>query len=325
MLAQTLADWECIVVDDGSPDAVAEIAQEYADRDPRIRLLRQKNAGVAAARNAGYAAASQDAEFVIFQDSDDVWTPDALAVLAAALDAHPDAAGAHGLADRIGPDGGLLEEPHADIMRERYGYERKLTRLRADQPTTLDSLVTKFKMYPPGIVLVRRPLVARAGLWTEDRCLARLGGLGHVHPHRLFRPHRFRGPGDRRLPPAQLQHDRPRLRAPAAPPGHPAPPGRRPRQYAGAVPPGAPGGAGLGRGRLRPAVAGAANLAPRAPVAHGRQRPAPGSSSSTSATVASDLDLRLHRLRRRFRQRPPPRRADACALTSPSRPCYHLL
>ena len=172
VLAQTLCDWECIVVDDGSPDEVAAIVQEYAARDPRFHMIRQQNAGVSAARNAGYAHASRSVEYVIFQDSDDVWEPDALEVLTTALDAHPDAAGAHGLAERIGPGGEPLPDRHADFMRGRFGYAGRLVPLGLDQPTTLDSLLTIFNMYPPGVVLVRRPLIARAGLWDEDRSLA---------------------------------------------------------------------------------------------------------------------------------------------------------
>jgi glycosyltransferase involved in cell wall biosynthesis len=172
--AQTLTEWECVVVDDGSPDGSAAIAQGYAERDPRFRVVRQANAGVAAARNAGYAAGHPGAAYVVFQDSDDVWAPDALASLAAAADAHPEAAGAHGLADRIGSAGEPLPaDRHVEFMRERNGHDgRRLVAVPPGAPTTLDCLVTKFRMFPPGAVLVRRPLVARAGLWTEARSLA---------------------------------------------------------------------------------------------------------------------------------------------------------
>ncbi|HEX5852076.1 MAG TPA: glycosyltransferase, partial [Solirubrobacteraceae bacterium] len=63
--AQTYAPLETIVVDDGSPDRSAEIA---AGR-PGVRLIRQKNQGVAAARNAGLAAAR--GELLAFLDQDD--------------------------------------------------------------------------------------------------------------------------------------------------------------------------------------------------------------------------------------------------------------
>lgn len=57
LLAQTWQELEIIVVDDGSPDNSWDIMQEYARRDSRVRLIRQKNGGLSAARNAGVEAA----------------------------------------------------------------------------------------------------------------------------------------------------------------------------------------------------------------------------------------------------------------------------
>lgn len=62
--------WEAIVVDDGSPDGCPQICDEYAARDGRFRVIHQKNAGVAAARNAGLDAAR--GTWAWFVDSDDV-------------------------------------------------------------------------------------------------------------------------------------------------------------------------------------------------------------------------------------------------------------
>src|SRR5215469_1740135 len=53
LIAQTFADWEAIVVDDGSTDATAAMVEGYASGDQRFRLLSQANAGVSAARNVG--------------------------------------------------------------------------------------------------------------------------------------------------------------------------------------------------------------------------------------------------------------------------------
>ena len=58
VLHQTYPDWEMIVVDDGSKDRSAAIVEEYAAKDNRIRLLRQANAGSAAARNKGIHCAN---------------------------------------------------------------------------------------------------------------------------------------------------------------------------------------------------------------------------------------------------------------------------
>lgn len=74
--AQTYPDWEAIVVDDGSTDASPDLCRAWAARDSRIRVLRQENAGVSAARNAGIAAAA--GSFLAFVDADDRLEPDYL-------------------------------------------------------------------------------------------------------------------------------------------------------------------------------------------------------------------------------------------------------
>jgi glycosyltransferase involved in cell wall biosynthesis len=82
--AQTHRPLETIVIDDGSPDSSAEIA---AARD-EVRLLRQRQMGVPAARNAGLAIA--EGELIAFLDQDDVWHPRKLERQLALLRARPD-------------------------------------------------------------------------------------------------------------------------------------------------------------------------------------------------------------------------------------------
>ena len=82
--AQSWPDWELIVVDDGSTD---DTTSRLTGLDPRIRLLRQENQGVTAARNTGLAAVK--GELVAFLDSDDEWLPHHLALAAAFFAAHP--------------------------------------------------------------------------------------------------------------------------------------------------------------------------------------------------------------------------------------------
>ena len=74
VLAQSFSDMEIICVDDGSTDSSPDILRAYAARDARIRLIHQKNRGIAAARNAGLDAAA--GRYVAFVDSDDAVTPD---------------------------------------------------------------------------------------------------------------------------------------------------------------------------------------------------------------------------------------------------------
>lgn len=78
VLSQPLA-LEVLCVDDGSSDGSAAILEEYAARDSRLHLLRQKNAGAGAARNRGLCQAA--GEYLFFMDADDQLLPDALAQL----------------------------------------------------------------------------------------------------------------------------------------------------------------------------------------------------------------------------------------------------
>lgn len=87
LLAQTLQDFEIIVVDDGSPDDVPG-ALARASADPRIKLVRQENKGLAGARNSGFAAATGD--FLSFLDADDTYEPQKLEKQVHLLESSPD-------------------------------------------------------------------------------------------------------------------------------------------------------------------------------------------------------------------------------------------
>lgn len=78
VIAQTLQDWELLVVDDGSTDGTPDAVAVVADRDPRVRLIRAAAEGVCAARNR--AAAQATGRFVAWLDSDTTWEPDFLRV-----------------------------------------------------------------------------------------------------------------------------------------------------------------------------------------------------------------------------------------------------
>ncbi len=71
VIGQTEPNLEVIVIDDGSTDATAAIVEQIAD--PRVRLLRQENRGLASARNAGMAAAR--GRYIALLDSDDLYLP----------------------------------------------------------------------------------------------------------------------------------------------------------------------------------------------------------------------------------------------------------
>ena len=83
--AQTLRDWELLAVDDGSTDGTRRILETLAHAEPRLRVLAQAPAGVAAAANAGAGAAR--GEFIARMDADDVAHPERLAEQVAFLSA----------------------------------------------------------------------------------------------------------------------------------------------------------------------------------------------------------------------------------------------
>lgn len=76
VLKQTYANWELILVDDGSPDSCGRICDAYASRYDNILVIHQENQGLSAARNAGLDRAG--GEWVYFLDSDDFIREDTL-------------------------------------------------------------------------------------------------------------------------------------------------------------------------------------------------------------------------------------------------------
>ena len=73
IIAQTFTNWECIIVDDGSPDNCGKICDEYAQRDTRIKVIHQQNGGLSIARNEGIKLAK--GKYLTFIDSDDAIEP----------------------------------------------------------------------------------------------------------------------------------------------------------------------------------------------------------------------------------------------------------
>ena len=89
VLAQeTESAYEILLIDDGSPDRCGEICDQYAAKDPRIRVLHIENQGVSHARNLGIQTAQGD--YVLFLDADDLWEPGLLQTLDRLTETAPD-------------------------------------------------------------------------------------------------------------------------------------------------------------------------------------------------------------------------------------------
>ena len=153
LLAQTHRALDVVVVDDGSPDASGEIAEAYAARDRRVRVLHTENHGLGAARNEGLRHVR--GEYVGFADSDDVVPPTAYRTLLGSLQ-HSGSDFATGSVAWL--EGGGLREP--PWMRRLHTPERRGTRA-ADHPEVLGDVFAWNKLF-------RRSFWEATGLsWPE--------------------------------------------------------------------------------------------------------------------------------------------------------------
>lgn len=140
-LAQTYAQCEVIVVDDGSTDGSATIMQKYAGR---IRLVQQTNAGLPAARNAGIRASTGD--YLAFLDADDYWSPDFIEKMVQGLE-FSGAAIAYCGWQNIGLPGGRGEP----FVPPDY-----------EQPNKLETMITGVR-WPVHAALTRRDVAMTTG------------------------------------------------------------------------------------------------------------------------------------------------------------------
>lgn len=109
LLQQSLTDFEALIVDDGSTDGTAAVAQGYVDRDRRFQLLQKPNGGLSSARNHGMAAARAD--YIALLDADDAYHPDKLQAHVAQLDQNPQIAVAYSASRIMRDDGDLTWMP----------------------------------------------------------------------------------------------------------------------------------------------------------------------------------------------------------------------
>ena len=153
VLAQTMEDFEAILIDDGSRDDTLTVAQAYAGRDARVRVLAQENRGVAAARNLGLEHAR--GEWVTFVDSDDLLPPNALETMLSGAGDHVDMVVCpHETFDENGPLETVI--PQTRWMDRRGEAQRRAAALRLiEGDSVLNIMCCK---------LHRRALIEREGL-----------------------------------------------------------------------------------------------------------------------------------------------------------------
>ena len=187
---QTIDDWELVIVDDGSTDGTAEVARRLAAEDARVRVVTNpRNSGIAAARNRGLAAISSGSDYVAFLDHDDLWLPDALETLLAALVASAKASAAHGTATGIDELGATAPFP-PERLRRMGIIDGHLVEWPRWRPTEFANLAYENCIVSTGSGLIRRAELDALGgfdlraapsddydLWIR---LARRGDLAYV-------------------------------------------------------------------------------------------------------------------------------------------------
>jgi glycosyltransferase involved in cell wall biosynthesis len=157
LLAQTLRDFELIVVDDGSEDRTFEILKQYEAKDSRVRPIRIAHGGIVDAANAGLNAAR--AEFIARADADDIHLPERLQKQVDYLNAHPEVVAVGSRMQMIEPYGSPLRDSEHKLTHE----EIEAALLTADGWAL-----------PQPAAMLRKSVAMKVGayrkdyLWSED-------------------------------------------------------------------------------------------------------------------------------------------------------------
>lgn len=157
--SQTYEALEIVVVDDGSSDRTAELVGRHTAVDARVRLVRQENAGVAAARNRGLAETS--GEFVATIDADDLWAPDKIRRQLAVF-------------QQAGEEVGLVYARSATIDAE--GRITRLDRRPGIEGAALEAMCVYNVVGNGSAAMMRRAAVVEAGGYDPGLRAARAEG-----------------------------------------------------------------------------------------------------------------------------------------------------
>jgi len=139
ILKQTFADFELIIINDGSTDSTFEKIEKWKRKDSRVKVVHQENIGRSLSRNKGLDMAQAD--YVAFADADDISTPKRLELTYNYLKKNPDVCAVSGIFDRICMRGVFLYK--ALVVFEHKDIEMKLLNDIGDQFHQSCSMVRK--------------------------------------------------------------------------------------------------------------------------------------------------------------------------------------
>ena len=120
VFVQSHANLEVVLVDDGSTDDTAALAERIAAREPRLRYIHQSNSGVSAARNRGLREARGD--YLALLDSDDTWMPWKLEAQLACLKALPEVGMIWSDMQAVDPEGQVVSAAFLRTMYHAYRW-----------------------------------------------------------------------------------------------------------------------------------------------------------------------------------------------------------
>ena len=163
VLQQSCADWELLLMDDGSTDGLTgALCDQLAAQDPRIRSLHKSNGGAGDARNAALPLAT--GEYIVFLDSDDFLEPKALEILSAKLSEKP--------AD-ICFFGFIIQKGQSEAIEVPSGYPYEVSFRLQDAPAQLLGAPSAWCAAWKRSLFLDSDILFRARGWGEDLAMTR--------------------------------------------------------------------------------------------------------------------------------------------------------
>lgn len=113
VLEQTYTNWECIIINDGSPDDTEEVAKRWIEKDSRFKYVYQENGGLSSARNAGISIAQ--GEYILPLDADDKIAPNYISLAVQSFQEDVSLKVVYCKAEKFGVEAGLWQLPPFSI------------------------------------------------------------------------------------------------------------------------------------------------------------------------------------------------------------------